>query len=332
MLWLVALLGISIAVVGFGAIYQAFATNRDRRRFLPPGKVIEVNGNRLHYHVMGEGHPAVIVDSGQGATHLDWQLVQPEVAKFTRIVTYDRAGYGWSDLSAEPRTAERIINDLRQLLQTAGIAPPYILVGMSLSGLFVRLFAYQYPKEVAGMILVDVAHERMYERIPLAMVKLNEQLDWLAIHVFPFAAQIGLFRWLVTFDRLPLAAGLFKKLPPAMQPSAKTVYAQTQFWRAFGQESAAFQVSLKQVEQARRTKSFPEIPLVVISSGKPDFGGTRELLQTMQELHADLANESSQGTQIVADKSGHAIQLDEPELVVDVIRQVVEKVRCGSPA
>jgi pimeloyl-ACP methyl ester carboxylesterase len=332
MLWLVASIGGLIGLVGFGAIYQALATKRDRHRLLPPGKLIDVNGSRLHYQVMGEGNPTVVVDSGQGATHLDWQLVQPEVAKFTQIVTYDRAGYGWSDLSAEPRTAERIINDLRQLLQTAGIAPPYILVGMSLSGLFVRLFAYQYPKEVAGMILVDVAHERMYERIPLAMVKLNEQLDWLAIHVFPVAARIGLFRWLVTFDRLPLAAGLFKKLPPAMQPSAKAVYAQTHFWKAFGQESAAFQVSLKQVEQARRTKSFPEIPLVVISSGKPDFGGTRELLQTMQELHADLANESSQGTQIVTDKSGHAIQLDEPELVVDVIRQVVEKVRCGSPA
>lgn len=332
MLWLVALLGVFIAVVGFGVIYQAFATNRDRRRFLPPGKVIKVNGNCLHYQVMGEGHPTVVVDSGQGATHLDWQLVQPEVAKFTRIVTYDRSGYGWSDLNSEARTAEQIIHELRQLLKEAGIAPPYVLVGMSLSGLFSRLFAYHHPVEVAGMILVDVAHERMYERLPSAMVKLNERFDWLAIHVLPMMARIGLFRLLVTVDRLPLAAGLFQKLPSAMQPAAKAIYAQSQFWKALGQESAAFPVSIKQVEQARSTKPFPEIPLVVLSSGRSDFGGTQYLLQTMQELHAELANESPQGEHIIAHRSGHVIQLDDPELVIDTIRQVVEKVRCDSTA
>lgn len=327
MLWLVGIVGILIGSIGLGAIYQIIGTNCDRCRFSPPGKSIDINGNSLHYQVMGKGNPTVVVDSGQGGTHLDWQLVQPEVAKFTQIVTYDRPGYGWSDLSTEPRTAQQVVDELRQLLHKTGIKPPYILVGMSLSGLFVRLFACQYPGEVAGMILVDVAHERMYERIPQEIVKLNQQVDWLAIHVLPIAARIGLFRWLVKFDLLPLAGGLFKKLPNAMKASAKAVYSQTKFWQAFGQESAAFQVSLKQIEQARSTKSFPDIPLVVLSSGKPDFGGTRELLQTMQELHSDLAKQSSQGIQIVAQNSGHAIQLDEPELVIDAIREVVEKVR-----
>lgn len=329
MLWL-ALLAVLVGVVVFGAIYQAVASSRDRRNFLPLGKLIEVNGNALHYQVMGEGHPTIVVDSGQGATHLDWQLVQPEVAKFTKIVTYDRAGYGWSDLSTEARTAQQIVNELRQLLKEAEIAPPYILVGMSLSGLFTRLFAYQYPQEVVGMVLVDVTHERMYERIPTTMVKLNEQFDWLAIHVLPTMARIGLFRLLVAFDRLPLASNLFQKLPTAMKSSAQSIYAQTQFWRALGQESSAFPVSIQQIEQVRRTKTFPNIPLIVLSSGKPDFGGTQELLQTMQELHADLASESPQGVHIVAPRSGHVIQLDAPESVIDAIRQVVEKVRCSS--
>ena len=330
MLWLVALLGLSIGVVGFGAIYQALATSHDHRRFLPPGKLIEINGNGLHYQVMGEGHPTVVVDSGQGATHLDWQLVQPEIAKLTRIVTYDRAGYGWSEISTEPRTAAQIVHELQQLLKEAGIAPPYILVGMSLSGLFTRLFAYQYPEEVAGMVLVDVTHERIYERIPTAMVKLNKRFDWLAIHVLPIMARIGLFRLLVIVDRLPLASDLFKKLPIAMKSTAQSIYAQTRFWQTLGKELAAFPASIQQVEQARSTKPFPEIPLIVLSSVKPDFGGTQELLQIMQELHADLANESPQGVQIIAQRSGHAIQLDDPELVIDAIRQVVEKVRCSS--
>jgi pimeloyl-ACP methyl ester carboxylesterase len=324
---LIALLAIFIGGVSCGAAYQAFATRRDRHRFPPPGKLTEVNGNKIHYQIMGEGQPTVIVDSGQGATHLDWQFVQPEVAKFTQIVTYDRPGYGWSDLSPEPRTAHQVVDDLRKLLQNIGVTPPYILVGMSLSGIFTRYFAYQYPEEVVGMILVSVAHKQMYERMPPAMVKLNQQFDWLAIHVLPFAARMGLFRLLVTLDRLPLAAGLFRKLPSRLQPAAKSIYARTQFWQALGQESAAFPVSLQQIQQARDTKPFPSIPLRVLSSGKPDFGASMELIEVMQALDADLASESSQGVQIIAEQSGHAIQIDEPELVIDAIRQVVEQVR-----
>lgn len=127
MLWLVVPLSILIGVVGFGATYQALATNRDCRKFLSPGKVVQINGKNWHYQIMGEGHPTVIVDSGTGGTHLDWQLVQPEVAKFTRILTYDRAGYGWSDLSSEPRTAERVVGELRQLLSKPAAHPTQLV-------------------------------------------------------------------------------------------------------------------------------------------------------------------------------------------------------------
>ncbi len=330
MLSLVAPLGVLIVVVGLGAIYQTLATSRDRRRFLPPGKSIQINGKNWHCQIMGEGHPAVVIDSGTGGTHLDWQLVQPEVAKFTKILTYDRAGYGWSDLSSEPRTAEQVVSELRQLLREVEIEPPYVLVGMSLSGLFSRLFAYHYPEEVVGMVLVDVAHERMYEETPVQWVELNKRLEGLLVYVVPIIGRIGLLRLLVAFDSLPMAAGLFQKFPPSMRPLAKALYSQTQFGRTFAQESAAVSVSMNQVEQARKIKPFPDIPLIVLSSGKPDFDITQDVLQKLQELHADLANESPQGIHTVAYESGHVIQLDEPELVIDAIRQVVEKVRCSS--
>src|SRR4028118_426678 len=330
MLWLVVPLGILIGVVGFGATYQALATSRDRRKFLSTGKVVQINEKNWHYQIMGEGHPTVIVDSGTGGTYLDWQLVQPEVAKFTRILTYDRAGYGWSDLSSEPRTAEQVVGELRQLLREVEIEPPYILVGMSLGGLFSRLFAYHYPEEVAGMVLVDVAHERMYEDTPAEWVELNKRLEGLLIHVVPIIGRIGLLRLLVAFDSLPMAAGLFQKFPPSVRPLAKAVYSQTQFGKTFAQESAAVSISMNQVEQARQIKTFPDIPLIVLSAGKPDFDITQEVIEKLQELHAELANQSPQGVHIIAHESGHAIQLDKPELVIDAIRQVIENVRCGS--
>jgi pimeloyl-ACP methyl ester carboxylesterase len=330
MLWLVVPLGILIGLVGFGATYQALATSCDRQKFLSPGKVVQINGKNWHYQIMGEGHPTVIVDSGTGGTYLDWQLVQPEVAKFTRILTYDRAGYGWSDLSSEPRTAEQVVGELRQLLREVEIEPPYILVGMSSGGLFSRLFAYHYPEEVAGMVLVDVAHERMYEDTPAEWVELNKRLERLLIHVVPIIGRIGLLRLLIAFDSLPMAAGLFQKFPPSVRPLAKAIYSQTQFGKTFAQESAAVSISMNQVEQARQIKSFPDIPLIVLSAGKPDFDITQEVIEKLQELHADLANQSPQGVHIVAHESGHAIQLDKPELVIDAIRQVIENVRCGS--
>ena len=330
MLWLVVPLGLVIGVVGFGAIYQTLATSRDRRRFLPPGKVVQINGKNWHYQITGEGFPTVIVDSGTGGTHLDWQLVQPEVVKFTRILTYDRAGYGWSDSSSESRTAEQVVGELRQLLREVKIEPPYVLVGMSLSGLFTRLFAYHHPEEAAGMVLVDVAHERMYEDTPVEWVELNKRLEGLLTHLVPIMGRTGLLRLLVTFDSLPMAAGLFQKFPPSMRSLAKALYSQTQFGKTFAQESAAVSVSMNQIEQTRQTKSFPDIPLIVLSAGKPDFDITQEVLEKLQALHADLTNESPQGVHIVAHESGHAIQLDKPELVVDAIRKVVEKVRCSS--
>lgn len=329
MLKLVALLGI---LIGVGAIYQGWATRRDRRQVLPAGKMIEVNGYGLHYLVMGEGQPAVILESGQAATHLDWQLVQPEVAKFTQVVSYDRAGYGWSDVSVDPRTAQQVVEDLRQLLQSAGIKSPYVLVGMSLSGIFVRLFAYQYPQEVSGMVSVSVSHERMDEEMSPAMVKLNQQFEWLTIHIFPIAARVGLLRLLVKFNQLPFLQTLIDKLPLALRVSAKSIYSRTQFWQAVAQESGAFSDSVEQIKQARRTKSFPNIPLIVLSSGKPDLGASMELIETMQVLDADLATESPQGIQVIAEQSGHGIHLDEPKLVIDAIRQVVEQARCSSTA
>ncbi|MBE9156914.1 alpha/beta hydrolase [Nodosilinea sp. LEGE 06152] len=330
MLWLAVSLGVVIVVIGFGVIYQALATSRDRRRFLPSGQLIEINNRSWHYQIMGKGYPTVVVDSGTGGSHLDWQLVQPEVAKFTRILTYDRAGLGWSEASSEPRTAEQAVSELRQLLKAVKIEPPYVLVGMSLGGLFTRLFAYEHPEEVAGMVLVDVTHERMYEDAPVEWVKLNKRLEELLPYVLPIMGRTGLLRLLVNFDSLPMAAGIFQKLPSSTRSLAKAFYSQTQFAKTFAQESAAVSVSMNQMEQKRQTKSFPDIPLVVLSAGKLDFDITQEVREKLQALHADLANESPQGVHIVAKESGHIIQLDKPEFVIDAIRQVVEKVRCSS--
>ena len=128
----------------------------------PPGKLVDVGGWRLHLNCAGKSEgkaPTVVMEAGSGDFSVDWGLAQPEVARFARACSYDRAGAGWSELGPRPRTWRQIAYELRTALQKAGEKGPYVLVGHSLGGLLVRVYASAYPQEVAGMVLVDSAHE-----------------------------------------------------------------------------------------------------------------------------------------------------------------------------
>ena len=148
-----------IALLLIGTIYQFISSKIDENAYPPPGKLVDIGGYRLHINCTGEGGPAVILDSGLGGNSLEWTLVQPKLAKFTRVCSYDRAGQGWSDESPLIRTSQNIVDELHTLLHKAEVPEPYILVGHSSGGINMRLYASYYPNEVAGVVLVDSAHE-----------------------------------------------------------------------------------------------------------------------------------------------------------------------------
>ena len=155
----------SLTLVGLlllGLSYQAIASALDASHYPPPGKLVDVGGYRLHINCTGTGSPTVILDAGLGGTSLDWSKIQPAVARFTRVCSYDRAGYGWSESGPGPRTSQQIVKELHLLLAHAQINGPYVLVGHSVGGLNMRLYAYRYPAEVAGMVLLDSTDEHQY--------------------------------------------------------------------------------------------------------------------------------------------------------------------------
>src|SRR5690242_6711079 len=143
----------------FGAAYQWLATRKDLAATPPPGRLVEIGGYRLHLWCTGDGAPAVILDAGLGGTSTGWGFVQPEVARFTRVCSYDRAGMGYSDPGPSPRTARRIASELAELLARGGMAGPVVLVGESIAGFNVRVFASNYPERATGLVLVDASHE-----------------------------------------------------------------------------------------------------------------------------------------------------------------------------
>src|SRR5215208_1819844 len=152
--------GLILILLLAGVVFQFVMTWIDERRYPAPGELVDVGGYSLHLYCTGEPRaPTVVMDSALGGTVLDWQLVQPEVAKFARVCTYDRAGMGWSEAGTQPRTSRQIVKELHTLLGNAGVEGPYVLVGHSFGGTNMQVYASQYPDEVAGMVLVDSALE-----------------------------------------------------------------------------------------------------------------------------------------------------------------------------
>src|SRR5512145_1682822 len=149
-----------------GLMYQTASAEGDREKFPAPGNLIDVGGFKMHISCMGEGSPTVILETLSGGTSSYWGWVQPEVAKTTRVCVYDRAGRGWSEPDSEPITLARTVRNLHTLLTNASIPGPYVLVGHSIGGIYVRQFAADYPKEVVGMVLVDASHPDQFERHP----------------------------------------------------------------------------------------------------------------------------------------------------------------------
>src|SRR5579863_1004452 len=163
------LVAIILLVLFAGFLYQNISEARDRRFHSMPGQLIDIGGYKLHINCRGQGSPVVVLDSGLGDSFIVWRKVQPEIARFTRVCSYDRAGLGYSDSSPHPRTSQVIAHELHALLHSAGMAGPFLLVGHSAGGFNVRVFTSLYRNQVAGMVLVDASHPEQQKRLPPAI-------------------------------------------------------------------------------------------------------------------------------------------------------------------
>src|SRR5512136_471305 len=202
----IVLLIVALAVVGYA--YEHYASEQDMKRYPPPGRLIEVNNHKLHLNCTGTGSPTVILEAQANSSSLDWGYVQPPIAQLTRVCSYDRAGFAWSELGSQPRTAQQAAFELHSLLNEAGEQGPYVLVGASYGGHIVRLFAHDYPGEVSGVILVDTRPEKLFS-IPAIQQQARSAFG--PMRVIVFLGELGLSR--------PLIATIPEKMmPPAAVP------------------------------------------------------------------------------------------------------------------
>jgi pimeloyl-ACP methyl ester carboxylesterase len=298
------LIGICILIVvaaSTGAAYQWLATRKDLAANPPPGRLVDVGGHRLHILCSGSGEPAVILENGLGSSGLvGWSLVQPEVAKFTRVCSYDRAGTGYSDPGPSPRTARRIGNELAQLLDHTGISGHLVLVGASIGGLFVRVFASEHGERVAGLVLVDASHEDQEMRVPRIAP------------LVPLLSSTGVFRLLgVSFGGAP------ESLPASVQGFARATAFRATAYQATADEGIHLPETAAEVRASRRKLA---VPVVVVTAGLGSDAG-------WQRLQRDQVGLSEQGCQVIAEQSGHVIALGQPQAIVEPIRAIVHTAR-----
>ncbi len=156
---LIGLLALLVIMMIVGAIYQSAASASDLKKYPTPGELYEVGDYRLHLYCTGEGSPTVILEAGAGSPGLIWNFVQEEIAGSTRVCSYDRAGFGWSDPASGPLSPQQIASDLHALLEAAGVPGPYILVGHSAGGEYIRSYVRQYPSNVLELVFVDSSPE-----------------------------------------------------------------------------------------------------------------------------------------------------------------------------
>jgi pimeloyl-ACP methyl ester carboxylesterase len=327
-------LGIPMAIAVVLGVGGAVARARLRARYPAPGRLVDIGGHRLHLDCEGSGGPTVIFEGGLGAeAPLSWTLVRPAVADFARACVYDRAGYGWSDPGPRPRTAAVMVEELRSLLTAAEIPRPYVFVSHSIGGLVSRLFAATYPSEVAGMVLVDAAHEDQMERFPQEVVEavdMRKMARMMGVMARVFATGVPA----LLYRRIPLQA----EVPEPAAGMARALMASRTGVAALVAEQRVLEESQAQVRAAVR--DLGDMPLVVLTHGRPaplprhaaiTPEVKRRYEEAWKELQEELARTSRRGEFIVAEESGHAIQLDQPELVVDAIRRVVDATK-ASPA
>ncbi len=304
------------ALLATGAGYQAASSAVEARQLPPPGMLVDIGGRRLHLYCTGAGSPAVILEGGAAEWSIHWQAVQPQVTGFTRVCSYDRAGYGWSDPAPRPVSAGRVVDDLHTLLQTAGEGGPYVLAGHSQWGPAVRLFAGRYPGEVAGVVLVETLHESLFSPTPEAFKQSMSLFQAMRV-----LAPFGIVRLLARTGIVPVDDLLYtNKLPEAQRPAYRAAYSRAQFWATAYAEYAGLPQT---VEDMRNVGDLGDLPLMVIRAGdRPADDWPPEA--EWRQVQALLAGLSTQGVELVAEASGHYVQLDQPEIVVEAIRRVVE--------
>jgi pimeloyl-ACP methyl ester carboxylesterase len=327
-------LAVQVPLLVATTLYQLIACWRENKT-PAPGQLADVGGFRLHYLVAdassespgqapdGPAQPTIIFEHSLGG--VEGYLLIDELAKLSRVMVYDRAGYGWSDHSPRPRTSSEIVQELDALLTAAKIAPPYVLVGDSFGSYTVRLYAHQFPEKIKGMVLTDALHETGMLNMPIQL----QALKWFFLSGFWMSIPgsiLGIIRSLRTLGCFELLKPELRSMPKPQLNRVKRSFCRAKHWITMSRELLNLDYSSRQLQVAQ----FFNFPIVSIKSHsffKPSFWTLFVPLKATNRLrdqmHLALGQLSPQFEQIPADESSHFVWVDQPELIIQAVKTVL---------
>jgi len=310
------------------ATFNAVDLARFRAQHPSPGELYAVNGRTMHLNCTGSGSPTLILDSGLGSDALIWGRVQPHLAETTRVCSYDRAGYGWSDTQPGPRDADHITADLHQLLQTAGVHGPLVLMGHSIAGLYIRDYAARYPQDVAGLIFVDGSTPLQDENPALAAAGETGLAQRASILVVRAAAVAGINR----------LAGSCARPIQGFDPQAGRALAEDLCHPPFFTIEHELDSFHKSGEETAPLNSFGSLPVLIFSQDPARVLAQKHPPQALaameiawNQMQENLKKLSTRSCRIIAKGSSHAIQIDRPDLLEREVPRFIDQVRGSAP-
>ncbi|WP_252504915.1 alpha/beta hydrolase [Sporosarcina sp. Marseille-Q4943] len=310
-----------LLLIGF--IYEKLSRRRDAERPYP-GELIDVGGYRLHTTDDGKGAPTIVILHGAGDCSYSWMHVRKEISKFTRVITYDRAGMGSSDLGPVP-TPDHTVIELQNLLETAGGQGPYVLVGHSLGGLIARLYALKYPNQVAGLVLLDSTHESLKEDVKFkqgfaiigVMLKTMRLVSPFGIPRFlgDVLGVIPMFGNELSYYKRQLDAEEYR----LWKGNVYSIFAEKTAGLEFKGAWAHLEAAANQLQNSMEKPQFGDLPIAVVNN--PGFGAH------WTEMQRELASRSTNHIHKTSDRKGHSLQMPRPEYVIEAIQHVVDQVQ-----
>ena len=320
---------IQILILIATTIYQVFSCFLEDQK--PPiGNFVKVGKSKLHYYIKGENkydRPTIILDHSLGG--IEGYLLIDELAKFTKVLIYDRAGYSWSDNCWQPRTSQQIVNELDTLLTKAEIKPPYILVGDSFGSYNMRLFAYLYPDKIAGLVLTDGLHESGMLNLPF-LVKGLKLVMTSGFFISIFGASFGIIRVIKTLGLFELFKPNLGAFSPENLNYVKRSFCRPKHWITMTREMMDLDTSGRQVSLA---DDLGDLPIVNIKA-KSFFHRSwwtflipfKSIEQVRTQIHLFLLELSTDIILLEADCSSHFVWVDQPEIMVEAMEILLEKI------
>jgi pimeloyl-ACP methyl ester carboxylesterase len=324
---LTAVILATLALAG-SASFNAITLLWFRARNPPPGEIYNVHGRKMHLYCTGSGSPAIVLDAGLGNDGLIWSAVQPELAKATRVCSYDRAGTGWSEARPAPRDGDNIAIELHDLLLEAKVTGPIVLMGHSIAGLYIRDYATRYPADLAGIVFVDGSSPLQYDS-PYFKASRGGPPQWAGSYSLMRAAYI---------EGIPRLMGQCAQPIPGIDPQASELLTEDLCHLQVGEMVAEIESLDRSIQEAIHTGPYGSLPILVFShdpaKGLPKTNPPCRLLDMQDEwsrMQEGLANLSTRGRRIVAKGSSHYIQLDRPDLIVREVSLFIQQIRGVAP-